>query len=164
MFLVNLGSFWILSFVFCRSFLLCFWVASARFSGISVFVGPCFLKINFVQHWQSLSAVQNFSSKTQAPQNLHTNPEKIFSGCLTLPPTSYPLPPLTLPKKPQKPHSSADGGMSKARKLMSLCVGWVGFLSKVASTYFILSAVKGCTTALQALCHLLGHATHKLFR
>ena len=66
MFLVNLGSFWILSFVFCLSFLLCFWVASARFSGISVFVGPCFLKINFVQHWQSLSAAQNYSSKIQA--------------------------------------------------------------------------------------------------
>ena len=66
MFLVNLGSFWILSFVFCLSFLLCFWVASARFSGISVFVGPCFLKINFEQHWQSLSAVQNYSSKIQA--------------------------------------------------------------------------------------------------
>ena len=66
MFLVNFGSFWILSFVFCLSFLLCFWVASARFSGISVFVGPCFLKINFVQHWQSLSASQNYSSKIQA--------------------------------------------------------------------------------------------------
>ena len=68
MFLVYLESFWILSFVFCLSFLLCFWVASVRFSGISVFVGPCFLKINFVQQWQSLSAVQNYSSKIQASQ------------------------------------------------------------------------------------------------
>ena len=73
MFLVYLESFWILSFVFCLSFLLCFWVASARFSGISVFVGPCFLKINFEQHWQSLSAVQNYSSKIQAPRNCFNN-------------------------------------------------------------------------------------------
>ena len=66
MFLGNLGSFWLLPFLVCLSFLLCFWVASVRFSGISVFVGHCFLKINFVQHWQSLSAAQNYSSKIQA--------------------------------------------------------------------------------------------------
>ena len=100
MFLVNLGSFWILSFVFCLSFLLCFWVASARFSGISVFVGPCFLKINFVQKlffkntglvffhfifvshclacsgWQKLSGKKEAPAQKKTPETHRSKPER----------------------------------------------------------------------------------------
>ena len=82
-FFTNLGSFLLLPFLFCLPFLLGFWVASVRFSGISVFLRPCFLKINFVQHWQSLSAAQNYSSKYMPLRTSQTNPKKIFSGCLS---------------------------------------------------------------------------------
>ena len=69
--------------------------------------------------------------KNTCPSELLKQIQRRYSLDAFPPPTSYPLPPLTLPEKPQNPHSSADGGTSKARKLLSLWMGWAGFLSKV---------------------------------
>ena len=50
--------------------------------------------------------------KNTCPSELLKQIQRRYSLDAFPPPTSYPLPPLTLPEKPQNPHSSADGGMS----------------------------------------------------
>ena len=63
--------------------------------GICAFLGhfcvseALFLKINFVQHWQSLSAAQNYSSKIHAPQNFSNKSKEdiLWMPFLHQPPT-----------------------------------------------------------------------------
>ena len=59
---IILNSFFCLLSVFPVVFLGCL----CAFLGHFCVCRALFLKINFVQHWQSLSAVQNYSSKIQA--------------------------------------------------------------------------------------------------